>query len=104
MFALAITERPILAFAAALIGCSAYFVILLGVSSLLRATLNPLFYAALFAIPIITCGFFHHAVTRDAAMSQARRWLQILASAFGAPILAWYLIASVFIIVTGEGF
>jgi len=104
MFAPAITERPILAFAAALIGCAAYAIVLFGVLSLLKATLNPLLYSILFAIPVLTCGLFHHAVTRNAAMSQGRRWLQVFASALAAPILAWYLIGFAFVIVTGEGF
>ena len=91
MFASAIKERSILAFAAALFGCGAYVIVLFGVLSLLKATLNPLLYSILFAIPVLACGLFHHAVTRNAAMSQGRRWLQVLASALAAPILAWYL-------------
>jgi len=71
---------------------------------MIKATLNPALYLCLVAVPVLACGFFHHTVTRDAAMSQARRWLQILSSAFGAPFLAWYLVGFAFVIATGEGF
>ena len=104
MFGTAITARPIYAFGAALVGCGGYFLVLFGTFTMLMATLNPALNFCLFAVPVLACGFFHHMITRNAAISQARRWMQILASAFGAPFLASYLIGFAFVIATGEGF
>ena len=104
MLAKAITERPIFAFGAALGACALYFVVLSGVLSMFKVSPTLMLYVLLLALPVVLCGLFHHAVTRGAVMSKARRWLQIFASAFGAPILAWYLVVFGFVIVTGEGF
>lgn len=68
MFATAITARPIYAFGAAFVGCGGYFLVLFGTLTMLKATLNPALYLCLVAVPVLACGYFHHTVTRDAAI------------------------------------
>ena len=104
MLTAAITDRPLYAFGAALVGCGVYFLVLFGALTALRATLTPGLYFTLIALPVLISGFFHYTVTRNAAMSQWRRWLQIVTSAVGAPLIAWYLVGFGLILATGEGF
>ena len=95
MYATPALQRPIVAFAIAVIACWIYFGLVgvfLGRVLPQKVTPNILVHTSLFLVPAVLSGVFHFIVVRGSDLSAVRRCIQIIAAAIGAPILGWYLL------------
>jgi hypothetical protein len=102
MYASPILRRPLFAFGAAIAFSILYFVAV-------RMLLPPptpqtlIVYMALWLVPVPVCGAFHFTVVMGSDLRRSRKWAQIITSAVGAPLLAFYGLLLVTIIATGQG-
>ena len=100
-------QRPLLAFAAAFAACCLYFTLSLLLLSTVHPTgrsLSPAVLLVWFLAPAALCGLFHYSVTRDSDLSPVRRWVQIVTSAIGAPLLGLNVVTLAWILFAGNGF
>ncbi len=100
MYSAAILQRPLIAFCLAIAFSVVYFA---GLQALSVAPVSPATFLFIWLVPVAVCGAFHFTVVRGSDLSGIRRWVQVIASAVGAPLLAFYLLILVSIITTGEG-
>jgi len=100
MYSAPIFQRPRFAFGLAIAFSVMYFA---GLRALSVVPGSPATFLLVWLVPVAVCGVFHFTVVRGSDLSGSRRWVQVIASAIGAPLLAFYLLILISIITTGEG-